>query len=194
MSRLPLIASGILAASVVTSSQAPKVWTLKIGDDLASGQKIVTATTEARAFGPVSPIYRLTLTCVGRSRTTTIATFDSAGATRQLLDWQTQIEPDNALHGMGNRITSWREIHYQIDDQPAQATRFEQTELSNEGAAELLHRESVLPQIFIGLPKKHLRVTDVVSNESVEFSFEALPPEERSTLQSLCFPATAKRR
>jgi hypothetical protein len=53
---------------LVALSQAPKVWTLKIGGDLASGQKIVTATAEACVSGPASPIYRLTLTFVGRSQ------------------------------------------------------------------------------------------------------------------------------
>ena len=188
MNRLPLVACGFLVASAVALTQAPKVWTLKIGEDKASGQKILTATTEARVAGPASPMYRLTLTCVGRSQTTTIATFDAAGAERQLLDWETQIEPDNATYGMANRVIAWREIHYQIDDHVANATRFEQTELSNEGAAELLHKQSVLPQIFIGLPKRRLLVADIVSNESVEFSFDALTPAERSTIQSLCFP------
>jgi hypothetical protein len=188
MNTVPLVACGVLAASVVALAQAPKVWALKIGEDKASGQKILTAATEARVSGPGSPIYRLTLTCVGRSQTTTIATFDAAGAERQLLDWETQIEPDNATYGMANRVIAWREIHYQIDDSVAQATRFEQTELSNEGAAELLHKQSVLPQIFIGLPKRRLLVRDVVSNETVEFSFEALSPEERATIQGLCFP------
>ena len=189
MNRLGFIACGILAASAVGLAQAPKVWTLKTGDDKASGQKILTAITEARVSGPASPIYRLTLTCVGRSQTTTIATFDAAGAARQLLDWETSIEPDNQMYGMGNRVTSWREIHYQIDDHLAQATRFEQAELSNEGAAELLHKQSVLPQIFIGIPQRRLLVTDVVANESVEFSFAALTPEDRSTIQRICFPA-----
>jgi hypothetical protein len=189
MNRSVLLLCAILAvaASVAAPAQAPKVWTLKIGDDKASGSKILTATTEARVSGPASPAYRLTLTCVGRSQTTTIATFDAAGAERQLLDWQTQIEPDNLLYGMGNKVISWRDIHYQIDDRPAQITRFEQTELSNEGAAELLHKQSVLPQIFIGLPQKRLLVSDIVSNESVEFSFAALTPDERSTIQSMCF-------
>jgi hypothetical protein len=184
-----LMACGILAAGVVVLAQAPNVWTLKIGDDKASGQKILTATTEARVSGPASPMYRLTLACVGRSLTTAIATFDASGAERQLLDWQTQIEPDNLLYGMGNRVTSWREIHYQIDDHVAQATRFEQTELSNEGSADLLHKQSVLPEIFIGLPRRRLLVSGVVAGESVEFPFDALTPEARATIQRLCFPA-----
>jgi hypothetical protein len=189
MNRFRLVACGISIASVVTLAQAPKVWTLKIGQDKASGQKMLTATTEAHVPGPASPMYRLTLTCLGPSVTTTIATFDAAGAERQLLDWQTQVEPDNLLYGMGNKVISWREIHYQIDDAVPQATRFEQTELSNEGAAELLHRQSVLPQIFIGLPKRRLLVRDVVANESVEFSFAALTPEERATIEGMCFRA-----
>jgi hypothetical protein len=190
MSRSLLTAFGLVAAGALALAQAPKAWTLTVGDDKASGQKILTAATEARVAGPTSPIYRLTLTCVGRSQTTTIATFDASGAARQLLDWQTQVEPDNLMYGMGNRVISWREIHYQIDDHPAQATRFEQTESSNEGAAELLHRQSVLQQIFIGLPRKRLLVTDVIPHESVDFAFDALTPEDRSTIQRLCFPGT----
>jgi hypothetical protein len=189
MKRSAVMACGILAAGVMALAQAPAMWTLKVSDDKASGQKMLTATTEGRVSGPASPMYRLTLTCVGRSQTTTIATFDAAGAARQLLDWQTQIEPDNLLYGMGNKVISWRDIRYQIDDAAAQTTRFEQTELSNEGSAELLHKQSVLPQIFIGLPKRRLLVMDVVSNESVEFSFDALTPAQRGAVQSLCFPA-----
>ena len=172
----------------------PAPWTLDVQTDKLTDRKTLTATASVR-LAPGSPfVYQLALKCDGTQRQVTMATFDSTYAPSvPMAPRAIPFKFDTLLPGTG-KPTTFAAFRSRIDD--GKVGDYELIPVSaNVGQVRFPFTVSVI-DFFSGenekVPTTRLVVGDLFPGEQVEFPFSALKPEERDTIQTMCFPAKGR--
>jgi hypothetical protein len=187
-------------------------WQLSVDEDKLTDKKVVTASV--RGSSSSTRIYELTLRCDGSGPwpDATIATFNLSNDTEQhgrVISWNTRTPVSDFLQRQGVTITV-KDVRVRIDGGDVYGATLTRT-YDNAGSSSSLFAShlkvenvaspasdsastgtSPAPQLQTSvahptLPVSRLVVADIFPDETVEFPFNSLTADQRSTLQTMCF-------
>jgi hypothetical protein len=167
----------VVSTSVGLSAQSGSNWTLATTTDKMTDKSNLTASVRSKA-SPNSPyVYELSLKCDGRERAATIGTYEESSGEAREIPWKT-----TALQGYALGPITSLGLRLRIDDASPDEDYLKPV-YTNVGR---------ITSFLDSMPAKRLVIADVFPDEQVEFRFDSLSAQQRTSIHNACFLAAER--